>query len=110
MEDTQKELERIEQELLDELFKEAEPEQETAPAFDDPDKIHDPKEPMVYCNFSNDYGKELEDFAQTGEEDTEDLQKKHDKTIIGLMIAVSVLCVAILGVLIYWLENFIVLA
>ena len=122
-EDKQKELERIEQELLGELLREEtdaeetpEKEEQPIPAFEDPDRIMDPKEPLVYCNFSNDYGKELEEALK--EEQPEPapepphLQpaavkaKKDEKIIIGLMLAVSVLCVGILGVFIYWLETF----
>jgi len=113
-----------EEELLEELLREEEepeqaPEKEEppVPAFEDPERIADPGEPMVYCNFSNDYGKDLEEalkeeppkaaaskpsfrFVSVGK------TKKDEKIIIGLMLAVSVLCVGILGVLIYWLETF----
>ncbi len=115
MEDTQKELERLEQELLveeksdidkevdeilldEELLREVKP-ADAEPAFDDPEKIHEPVEPMVYRNFSNDYGKD-----QQG--DTENEQKKKDKVVIGLMIAVSALCLGIMGILLYWLLAF----
>lgn len=33
-------------------------------------------------------------------------KRRHDRLIMGLMIAVSVLCLGIIGVLIYWLERF----
>lgn len=111
MEDTRRELERIERELLAEEDREAEaldglPEDVEGPAFDDPEKIYDPKEPMVYCNYSNDYGKDLKNFAENGGEEAMRKQNKKDKTIIGLMITASVLCLGILGILIYWLEAF----
>lgn len=105
MEDTRKELERLERELLAE---EAPVEEEgiDGPAFDDPEEIYDSEEPMVYCNYSNDYGKELQEFAETGGEEATGKEKKNDKAIIGLMITASVLCLGIIGVLIYWLEVF----
>lgn len=120
-EDKQQELERIDQELLEDLIpEEAETEEATeketpVPAFEDPDRIVDPKEPLVYCNFSNDYGKELEEALK--EEQPEPTPKpapqrssavkakRDEKIIIGLMLAISILCVGILGVFIYWLET-----
>lgn len=106
----------VEPELLDSLASEELPKkEEPTPAFEDPDRILDPKEPLVYCNFSNDYGKELEEALK--EEQPEPAPeppprqaaagkaKKDEKIIIGLMLAVSVLCVGILGVFIYWLET-----
>ena len=112
MEDTQKELERLERELLEEEKSEVDKavdeilldedlirvimSADAEPAFDDPDKIHEPEEPMVIRNFSNDYGKEPQ-------EDTDMKQKKKDKTIIGLMITASALCLGIMGILLYWL-------
>ena len=109
MEDTQKELERIERELLAEEVAAAEEEMLDAllePAFDDPEKIHEPEDPMVYCNYSNDYGKDLKEFAENGGKETMRKKKKNDKAIIGLMITACALCLGILGVLIYWLEVF----
>lgn len=122
MEDTQKELQRLEQELLadevpeekesidsedifldDDLLREVMA-ADAAPAFEDPDKIHEPAEPMVYCNYSNDYGKDLQGSAEADE--AEQAKKKNDKVIIGLMIAASGLCVGIIGILIYWLAAF----
>lgn len=121
MEDTRKELERLEQELLadeemtltekelDELFLDDDllrevMEEDAAPAFEDPDKIHEPAEPMVYYNYSNDYGKDLQEAADAGAEET--AKKKNDKLIMGLMITASALCLGIVGILIYWLEAF----
>ena len=112
MDDRQKELERIEEALLEELLREEEEEEKEEkketpiPAFENPDEIRDPEEPLVYCNFSNDYGKELEQENQKRHEQAAlRKKKKNDKVIIGLMLAVSVLCVGILGVFIYWLET-----
>ncbi len=102
--DTREELERIEKELLaedaptqvlpdtdevDQMIKELLAE----PAFDDPDRIHDPEEPLVYCNYSNDYGRDLK-------------KKREDKILTGLMITASVLCLGIIGILIYWLNAY----
>lgn len=119
MEDTQKELERLEKELLeeqpqedgvdvildDELLWEIIAEGAT-PAFEDPETIHEPAEPMVYCNYSNDYGKDLQAEPKDLEEETAAKKKRSDKLIIGLMIAASALCVGIMGILIYWWEAF----
>lgn len=112
--DTQRILEEMEQELLREE-PESKPEGEpdiledtlvrsvladAQPAFEDPDAIHEPKEPLVYCNYSNDYGRDLKDFAETGGK-TQD--KKEDKILTWLMFAASGLCLGIVGLLIYWL-------
>ena len=109
--ETREELERIEKELLaqepeaeefpeEDLFKEALAE----PAFEDMDEINEPEEPMVYCNFSNDYGRVPEEEEQkttaTGS------LSKSDKVDIGLMIAASALGLGIIFVMIYWLVNF----
>ena len=109
--DTKQELERLERELLAQ-----EPEEdvlddaviralmeETEPAFEDPDFIHTPREPMVYCNYSNDYGWDLKRCAESGGQEPE---KKEDKLLIGLMIAASGLCLGIIGVRIYWLVAY----
>ena len=66
MEDKQQELERLNQELLkeddiqEELLAEYLKEPAT-PAFDTPETIHTPKEPLVYRNFSNNYGQSLKE-------------------------------------------------
>ncbi len=109
MEDTNKELERLERELLAEetdpledaelmaLLKE-----DTAPAFDDPTDFGHTDEPVR--NFSNDYGQEQ---VPEKEPEADTLKKKDDKVIIGLLITASALCLGILGVLVYWMEAFI---
>ena len=114
--DTKRELERLEQELLaresaeqteDDLLDDiksmlgddADPE----PAFDDPQTIHDPKVPMVYCNYSNDYGRDLQEFADNGEVPEE---KKTDKVTLGLLITACCLTAGIIGILIYWLVAY----
>ncbi len=127
MEDTRKELKRLEQELLkkddedillDELIREVKGEkpavesyldeamlrevvtEDAAPAFEDPDKILEPAEPMVYCNFSNDYGNDLpqEETELAAEE-----AARQDRLLITLMIIASALTLGIIGILIYWM-------
>jgi len=108
--ETREELERIEKELLaqepqeedildDELIREVLAE----PAFEDMDEIKDPEEPLVYCNYSNDYGRDLE---KTAAPDTKENLSKSDKVDIGLMIASSALALGIIFVMIYWLVNY----
>ena len=116
--DRQEELERLEKELLtdmeaqeeeinvedtdialDELISEVLAE----PAFEDTDRIHEPEEPLVYCNYSNDYGRDLKEFAENGGK-TE--KKKSDKVDMALMITASALCLGIIGVLVYWLAVY----
>ena len=46
-------------------------------------------------------------YELTEEEEPEDQEpESNDNLTIGLLITASVLCVAIIGVMIYWLENF----
>ena len=109
--DTKQELERLERELLaqepeEDVLDDAvirELMEETEPAFEDPDFIHTQRKKMVYCNYSNDYGRDLKQFAESGGQEPE---KKEDKLLIGLMIAASGLCLGIIGVLIYWLVAY----
>ena len=113
--DTKRELERLERELLaqeadeqteDELLDDIKSllreESPAEPAFDDPQTIHDPKEPMVYCNYSNDYGRDLQEFADSGEVP----EKKTDKVTMGLLITACALTAGIIGILIYWLVAY----
>ena len=77
------------------------------PAFDDPQTIHEPEDTMIYCNFSNGYGRDL----LTEEEEEEELEaapaiSKDDKINIGLMLTACGLCLGIIGVLIYWLAAY----
>lgn len=119
MKDTQEELDRLEQELLAEEPQQPEEDVDldeallteviaefSEPAFDDPDKILEPEEGVVYSNYANDYGEQLQNLAETGE--VEEGKKKNDKVIIGLMIAVSVLCAGIISILLYWLYAFLI--
>ena len=113
--DTEKELERLERELLaqdaesqsdEELLEDikyllGDDAPEVEPAFDNPETIHAPKGPMVYCNYSNDYGNDGEDMKKKSKTST-----KEDKWQIALMGVACGLCVAIIGVMIYWLEAF----
>lgn len=112
--DTREELERIEKELLAEESREDETLEDildndlikevlAEPAFEDPDMIHEPEEPLIYCNYSNDYGRDLQEFAENGGELA---NKKDDKLMIGLMITASCLCLGIIGVLIFWLHAY----
>ena len=121
MEDRNEELERIERELLaeepkdlDQLMKEfleepvAEEEdtiqipQEPTPAFDDPDKTEISDDPVVYCNFSNDYGKDL----RSDQEEALRKKKKDDNAIITLLAIAAGLSVGIISVLVYWLVKY----
>ena len=114
--DTKRELERLERELLareeaeqteDDLLDDIKSmlgdDEAPEPAFDDPQTIHDPKEPLVYCNYSNDYGRDLQEFADNGEVPEE---KKTDKVTLGLLITACCLTAGIIGVLIYWLVAY----
>ena len=119
-EDTQARLQRIEKELLEleqsqdtvvlplpeEPLPETTPESDTLlsedllqqalsqPAFDDMEHIHEPENPEVYFNYSNDYGKAITEKA------------KKDKVDIGLMIACCGLCLGIIAVMVYWLIKY----
>ena len=107
--DTPEELERIEKELLTEdetqvlpevFFENAlDDEDLTKPAFEDATEIHDTEEPLVYCNYSNDYGRE----TQEQEKAAQRRAKKDEAWTTGMMFLVSGLCLGIIGVLIYWL-------
>ena len=108
MEDTRKEMERIQRGLLtdeetamslDEILADEElnallNEKPAEPAFDDPEKIHDPREPLVYNNFANDYGAPPVSDSK---------KRRDDSVVVGLMITASVLSLGIIGILSYWL-------
>lgn len=74
---------------------------EAVPAFEDPDKPDFPDEPVTYCNYSNDYGNDGEEMKKKSK-----ASAKEDKWQIALMGVACGLCVAIIGVMIYWLEAF----
>lgn len=108
--DTRAELERIEKELLaqepemDDILDDALIREVLAePAFEDMDEIKDPDGPLIYCNYSNDYGRDLELPAQSSENKK---ANKNDKVEIGLMITASLLALGIICVMIYWLTHF----
>lgn len=71
------------------------------PGFEDAEQVRDAQEPEIFCNFSNGYGRDLE---QT--EDPESAKAKSDRIDIGLMIASSALCLGIIGIMIYWCVRF----
>ena len=73
---------------------------ENEPAFEDPDKLDITEEPVVYCNYSNDYGNDAPRKEQAAPEE----DPTEDKWLIGLMGVASALCLGIIGVLIYWLN------
>jgi hypothetical protein len=133
LEEDSAELERIQRELLAEDFEQPQeppeipeaPEQpqvsmedtqilneimvefsgEPTPAFDDPDKLEFSDEPVVYCNYSNDYGKDLQQEAEKAEALLRK-KKKQDTAIITLMSVSVGLCAGIISVLIYWLLKY----
>ena len=109
MKDTQKELDRLEQELLAEEPVEEETVktdeellEEILEELTEPADEQIPKEKDAYSNYANDYGEELKAFAESGE--TEPEKKRNDKLLIGLMITASLLCAGIIGILVYWLR------
>ena len=71
-----------------------------APAFEDPDKPDIAEEPVAYCNYSNDYGNDTVQQEQPAPKE----DKSEDKWLISLMSIASVLCLGIIGVLIYWMR------
>lgn len=90
--------------MLEELMAEV-----SSPAFDDPDAMPVSDETMVFCNYSNDYGKELAEYGENEaveEQVDQETKKRDDKIVIGLMITASALCLGIIGVLAYWLVTF----
>ena len=109
MDNTNEELQRIEQELLaeepqniDKLMKEFL--EEPTPAFEDPDNLEFSNEPVVYCNYSNDYGKDLQNEAD--EDAALRKKKKDDNTIVALLAIAACLALGIAGVLAYWLVKY----
>jgi len=110
MKDTQKELDRLEQELLAEEPKTEETAktdeellEEILEELVEPADEQIPGEKDAYSNYANDYGEDLEAFARSGETEP---KKGNDKLLIGLMITASLLCAGIIGILVYWLRVF----
>ena len=97
-EDTKQILDNMERELMKEALRE---EQESGPAFDDPDVLETGPEPEVYSNFANDYGGALARFAENGDELT--AEKEENITTILMLIA-SILSLSIICVMLYWLQ------
>ena len=92
-EDTRDALKRFEEELLAEAFQE---ELEAGPAFDDPDEIADFREELIYNNYANNYGRSRPAEKRRGV----------DGELVVLMVTVCLLCLGIIGVLLYWLEVY----
>lgn len=81
------------------------------PAFEDPDKPDISDQPVVYRNYSNDYGNKRHNFAAYKENEMAKKRatrqaKKNDKWTMILMGIASLLCIGIIGVLVYWLEVY----
>ena len=110
--DTKRELERLERKLLQQEEQQTDEElledlkgilgeaPVVEPAFDDPQTIHTPKEPMVYTNFANDYGRVP---AEETPEEGPKKKRKPEKLTLGLLITACLLTLGIIGVLLYWL-------
>ena len=75
-------------------------------AADHPEEKESVLETMVPLEvaFQN-TAEEKEERPDDTEEETDDEHKK-DGLTIGLLITASTLCIGIIGVMIYWLENF----
>jgi hypothetical protein len=101
--DTQKALEEFEKALRTET-KELTEEDLLADLGGIFDELSDPVEVddnAVYSNNTNDYTDDLEDFANQTEK-----RVYGPKLTLGLMLTACALCLAIIGVMIYWLNNF----
>lgn len=98
---TEEDIDAILADFLAEDEEGAEDADEAVPAFEDPDKPDFPDEPVTYCNYSNDYGNDGEEMKKKSKSSA-----KEDKWQIALMGVACGLCVAIIGVMIYWLEAF----
>ena len=113
MENMEKTLNQMEQELINE-----EPDQldalleeflnEPLPAFEEPDTTVAADGPVEYRNFSNAYGAELPEETQIDEEEEKRQAKREndERTIVALMAVASVECLGIIAILAYWLKMF----
>ncbi len=103
--DTQKELERLESELLTEAEELTEEDLladlDLEGIFDELAEPVEVPEHAAYSNYPNDYSDELQDFAEPPEK-----QYFSDKLTIGLMLTACGLCLGIIGVMLYWLNTF----
>ena len=73
---------------------------ENQPAFKDPDKLDITEEPVRYYNYSNDYGSRTAARKKSSRKQ----EKSEDKWLIALMGVASVLCLGIIGILVYWMQ------
>lgn len=94
--DTKDLLKMFEEELEAEALRE---EQEAGPAFEDPDTLETGPAPEVYSNFANDYGRELQEFADNGGE------TQPQGGLIVLMLIATILSLGIIAVMLYWLQG-----
>ncbi len=107
--DTQQELERLEEALRIELEEAPLSEDELLESLDLASVFEDLAEPVqveeAYANSPNDYSDALQEFADNGGEEK---QRKYfgKKLTLGLMITAGVLCLGIVGLLIYWLNHY----
>ena len=94
------ETEFVDDAMLDALLAEV-----NSPDFDDPNAMGISDETMVFHNFSNGYGEDLDGYGEPeqDEEPDEETKVRDNKIVIGLMIAACALCLGILGLLVYWL-------
>ena len=92
-------LQEYEKELMAEALQE---EQEAGPAFEDPDVLDVGVEPDIYSNFANDYGRELQEFAESGGEEQED---RKESILTVLMLIATILSLGIITVMLYWLQS-----
>ena len=92
--DTEAALRRFEEELLAQ-------QPQSAPAFEYPEDIRTHREPKVYANYANDYGRDLRHFARSGGK----TRKKLDPVAVALKIIICLLCLGIIGVMFYWVRH-----
>lgn len=107
MEDTQKAFEELERELADGTLEKLL--EDKKPAFEDPDRPDEPIADVQYNNYLNNYGRDempkaVSRTQQRKEQEQE--KRRNDQVLMALMITASVLCLGIIGVMIYWLEKF----
>lgn len=101
--DTKKALEEFEEALRTESNELAEEDllSDLEGIFDNMAEPVEVNEAQAYSNCPNDYSDELEDFANQKEK-----KVYGEKLTLGLMLTACALCLGIIGVMIYWLNNF----
>ena len=107
MEDTQKAFEELERELEDGTLEKLL--EDNKPAFEDPEKPDAPIADVEYNNYLNNYGRDEMPKAKSRTEQRKNQieeKRRKDQILMALMITASVLCLGIIGVMIYWLEHF----